>query len=223
MANHEQLSVSQLYVGDGVIMPKTAGKGLRVDTSSPSYPWQDIIGLVLPDQQGVNAPTLDNYIGGIRRFRFSATDKCDNEFHIPHDYLTGSNLYLHYHWGHNGTSISGSIVATMEFTYAKGYSQMATTTPGTLTFTNASLNLTKAPQHATQIEELQLSTVGGGVNQLNTSLIEPDGIIGVNFTMVTIPTISGGNASEPFVFFVDVHYQSTGIGSKQRNGPNFYT
>lgn len=57
---------------------------------------------------------------------------------------------------------------------------------------------------------------------MDSSSIEPDGVICINLTMTTIPTITGGANNKPCIFFVDLHYQTTNIGTKQK-APNFYS
>lgn len=208
---------------DTIVLPKTSGKGIKIDTATPTFPWKDIIGYVNVDAAGANAASLSAFNGGsIRRWAFGSGDKQDNEYHIPHDYAPGTDLFIHYHWAHNGTAISGDIVATFVHTYAKGHNQAAFSAEKTITNTYATTNIATTPRIQHRIEESQLSVSGGSATQLDSSLIEVDGVIGVNFTMTTIPTITGGSPNEPFVFFIDIHYQSTGIGTKQK-APNFYT
>lgn len=215
-------SALQAFESDFFTFSKDTGKGIRVDTTTPTFGWHDIIGLLLPDQQGANAPTLAAFIGGnVRRFAFSATDKADCEFHIPHDYAAGTDLYIHAHWSHNGTAISGNLVLSFSSTYAKGHNQAAFGAEKTVTLTYATVDIATTPRYQHRIDEVQLSTSGGSATLLDTDLLEPDGVIGVNLTATTIPTITGGAPNEPFIFFVDVHYQSTGIPTKQR-APDFY-
>jgi hypothetical protein len=40
--------------------------------------------------------------------------------------------------------------------------------------------------------------------------------------MTTIPTITGGATTNPFIFTGDIHYQSTGLPTVQKR-PDFYT
>ena len=63
---------------------------------------------------------------------------------------------------------------------------------------------------------MQLSNNGGTGGLIDTSLIEPDGLLLVNFTLNTLPTITGGTTAEAFIHAIDIHYQSTGIGTKNK-------
>ena len=57
-----------------------------------------------------------------------------------------------------------------------------------------------------------------GLEELTTL---PDGLIIMNLTMTTIPTITGGSPNEPFIHRVDIHYLSTNVGTKDKT-PDFY-
>jgi len=213
---------SYTVFADTLVLPKTSGKGIKVDPASPTFGWKDLIGYMNVDAAALNAATLSTFIGGsIRRWAFSAGDKADLEFHIPHDYVPGTDMYIHYHWSHNGTAISGNIVGTFVHTYSDGYGGVFSAEK-TVTSTYATTNIATTPRYVHRIEETQLSSAGGSASLLDSSLIKVDGVIGVNFTMTTIPTITGGTPNEPFVFFVDIHYQSTQMGTKTRNTP-FYS
>ena len=203
----------------GAVYPKTAGYGIKVDTDIPVYPWADMIGSVRPKSIGAGSPARAVYNGNIQQYKFIANDTVDCEFHIPHDYAPGTDLFLHIHWSHNGTSISGDAVFTHYSTYAKGHNQAAFPAEVTNTITWATTNIATTPQYQHRIDEIQLSTAGGSASQLNTSNLEVDGLIMTNVKLTTLPTIGSGSL---FVHFIDIHYQSTGIGTKNR-APNFWS
>lgn len=209
------------------VIDKSSGAGIKVDTTTPTYGWRDMEGIVIPDQQGANAPTLAAFIGGsVRRYFFSATDKVDCEFHIPHDYVPGTDLYLHYHWSHNGTSISGTQAVTMAYTYSKGHNQPGWiyTAEKSTVISDSIASIIAFPRHGHFISEAQISTSGGSATQLDTDAIEVDGVLAVSLTQTTIPTISGGSPNEPCIFMIDLHYQSSNIGTKNKSpSPTFYS
>jgi hypothetical protein len=146
----------------------------------------------------------------------------DCEFHIPHDYVPGTDLYIHHHWSHNGTAISGTFALTYYVTYAKGHAQGVFSTEKEILSSTAITDIAQIPRYSHQITEHQLSRTGGGTALLDSNLLEVDGVIGVNLTVQGIPTITGGSPNEPFIFFIDIHYQSTGIGTKNKS-PDFWT
>jgi hypothetical protein len=201
-------------------MPKTSNEGIKVDNT---FGWCDLIGNITPRVGDTDAPTLQNFIGNVREYAYSSMDSGDTRFHIPHDYVPSSNLFLHVHWGHNGTAISGDFVVTFYLTYAKGHNQTTFHAQKTATLTVSSLNLTSAPQYVHRVDEIQLSTSGGSSSMLDTDLLEVDGLILINYVVDTIPTITGSAHSDtPYVFTIDLHYQSTGLGTKNKS-PNFYS
>jgi hypothetical protein len=219
--NLSSITLSTLKITDNLVMSKTSGEGIKVDPSSPSFGWKDLIGDITPKTSGVGSPTLDTITGNIRGFRYSVGDDGDAVYHLPHDYLPGSNLYLHPHWTHNGTNISGSLVIDVYITYAKGHQQASFHSQKTLTITDGSLSIVNTPALWHRIPEVQLSTSGGSASQLDTDILEVDGIIIMHYDVSTIPTITGGSG-EPFLITFDIHYQSTNMTTKQK-APDFYT
>ncbi len=207
---------------DTYVFSKTSGSGIKVDTLTPTYAWADLEGIVTPRASAPNAASLQVYRGGsVREWSFAAGDVSDNRFHIPHDYAPGTDIYIHVHWSHNGTGISGSAVFTHKHTYAKGHNQEIFPAEKTITTTQTTANIGTTPQYQHFIAESQLSTPGGSATLLDTNSLEPDGLILVNTAFTTIPTITGGSPNQPFVHYIDIHYQTTGIGTKQK-APNFY-
>jgi hypothetical protein len=185
--------------------------------------WKDLLGDITPKTSGVGAPTLSTFRGGnVRAFAYSAGDDGDVIFHIPHDYKLGSDLILHLHWAHNGTAISGSLAVNCYVTYARGHNQEAFSTEITAPISVATPDIATVPQYRHRVDEIQLSAASPSGSQINSSLIEPDGIIIVHFDVATIPTITGGSPNEPFLITLDIHYQADMIGTKNKS-PNFYS
>jgi hypothetical protein len=125
-------------------------------------------------------------------------------------------MFLHVHWSHISASVSGGTVTfTFEVSYAKGHNQAPFSAPVTLTL------VAPAPtvQYQHQISEIQLSAKSPTANQLDTDLLEIDGLLLVQ-TKYTANGMTGATP-DPFVHFVDIHYKSTGVGSKNK-APNFY-
>jgi hypothetical protein len=211
-----------LQVFEQLTLPKTSGYGIKVDTTTPTWPWRDLEGILIWDQGGANAFSLATYRGGaVREFAGSATDKLDCKFHIPHDYAPGTDLFIHIHWSHNGTAITGDLGADIAYTYAKGHQQAIFPTEKVIPLIYSTVSIATTPQYRHNITEVQLSSAGGSATLTDSALIEVDGILLANVTLTAIPTITGGSPNEPFVHFVDLHYQSTGMGTKQK-APSFW-
>lgn len=204
----------------GLVLPKASGSGLQVDPAAPSFGWRDIIGAVHPKATGLGTPTRTIYAGAnVAQFAFVAGDVCDFEFHIPHDYVPGTDIYIHPHWSHNGTAISGNVVFDFFYQYAKGHNQENFSAEKNVTITYNTTNLTTTPRYRHRIDEAALSNNGGSATLLDRNLIEVDGLIIGTLKLTTLPTITGGNL---FVHTCDIHYQSNSMATKQK-APNFYT
>lgn len=212
----------------GLIISGSANNGFKFNTSAPAFGWKDLTGQIIVRAGGGQAPTLANYRGaGIREYYFSNGDVIDNiTFHIPHDYVPGSEMYIHTHWGHNETTISGNFVIDYYLQYCKGYNQASQTFNSAinLTQTISGINsVTTHPRYGHFIDELQFTTPGGAADKIDTSLIEVDGLLLVGFTTTSIPATMTGGAGGPFIFMIDIHYQTNGlIGTPNKNYP-FYT
>ena len=207
---------------NNIIIPKTSGFGIQLDTTTPVFGWKDLTSPIRPKSSGVGSPTRSIYRGGtIAQYSFDVGDVADIEFHLPHDYLPGSDIFLHVHWSHNGTSISGN--ASFEFfhTYAKGHNQEAFPAEKTITFTYNTTSIANMPRYQHRIDEFPLSASTPTATLMDRNLLEPDGVILVTVRLAAKPTISGGSPNNPFIHFVDIHYQSTLTATKNKS-PNFW-
>lgn len=211
---------SDATVNGSLILSKESGKGIKIDKVTPTFGWKDLIGDVVPKTIGVGAPVLGTFRNDVRWFSYTTGDDGDIIYHIPHDYAPGTDLFMHVHWGHNGTNISGSIDIRFHLTYAKGHDQANFPADVEPHLVVGSLSIANTPQYRHKLNEIQISTNGGSATQLDTSVIEPDGIIIVHYDLDVVPTITGGT-TRPFIFAIDLHYQATNITTKQK-APNFY-
>jgi hypothetical protein len=205
-----------VYPASSIVMPKTAGNGIKVDPSAPTYAWQDLLGPIIVRGTGIATdPTLNTFRNNLRAYQFTVNDYVEVMFHLGHDYVPGSDIYMHTHWALStaGTT-SGGVTWEFETTYSKGHDQAAFPASKIVTVTqNAS-----TVQYQHMIAETAISSAGGSATLLDNSLFEPDGIFMIRVRL-TANTVNGG--PEPFLFMADMHYQSTGIGTKQK-APNFY-
>lgn len=209
---------------DIIVRPKTKGWGTKVDTAAPTWPWRDLEGAVVPRASAPNAATLEIFAGTIRRWAFAVDDVSDNAFHIPHDYVPGSDLFVHVHWSHTGTAISGTIAFSLAHSYAKGHGQAAFPAEKLLVWSLATPNIATIPRYQHIITETQLSAASPTATQIDSDDIETDGLIMCTLAVTTIPTItgqSGGSVARPYIHYIDLHYQSTEIGTKGK-APDFW-
>ena len=207
----------ELRTPAGVVVPKTSGVGIKIDTDTPTYAWVDLLGAITyEDSTGPTRPNFDTYRGGLKQFRFSVNDQAWIEYHIPHDYSPGSDLFVHTHWSHTATDVaSGGVTWGFEATYAKGHNQAAFHAPITTTVTQAASTV----QYQHMIAETQLSAPSGAGGLLDSANLEPDGVI---LLRVYLSANNISVAEDPFLHFCDLHMQTTNVGTKQR-APDFYT
>lgn len=212
-----------LILTDDLVLPKTSGNGIRVDPAAATFGWRDLLGYIHIRVPGANDPVLAVHRGNIRQFQFSNAlmNEVFAEYHLPHDYLPGSNIHIHAHWSQivvdtGAGGAPGTVKWSFETTYAKGHGQSPFSVPGTVSVTQQA----SAVQYTHMLAEVQLSAAAPGAGQLDTDDLEPDGLILVRAW--SDPADAADTLDQaPFLHFVDVHYQSTNVATKQR-APNFY-
>lgn len=213
----------------GITIEKTSGLGLKVDIAAPTFPWHDLLGAISIRGVGATDPSYNIYRGGIRGYQFDPNEEVFIEFHVPHDYVPASDIHIHMHWSLNGTTTAGASAGTVnggtvtwgvEASYSKGHNQAAFSAPVTRTVQSATVPATLY-QHF--ITETQLSAASPAASQIDSDILEVDGLILVRaYLSANDITVVSGLQPDPFLHFVDIHYQSTGIGTKQK-APDFWT
>lgn len=210
-----------LFGNTNIVFQKASGKGIKVDTATPTFGFADLLGDQFSKNTGATKPTLTTYNGVVQAWKFSAGDEAYITYHIPHDHVSGTDIFLHIHWSHIGTFVTGGTV-TFKATsiYAKGHNQAAfTETPVAGTF--AGTPSTTQYQHI--LTETQYSASAPSGLQVDTDLLEPDGVIELTFEVdANNLTVSEGAVPDIFVHYVDVHYQTTGLIGTKAKAPDFY-
>jgi hypothetical protein len=198
---------------DSITLPKATGKGFLVDVDNPTYCWKDLTGYIIVDaNSATHRPTFGLFVGNIKAWQFSIDDEIFIQFHLPHDWVPGTDLYIHTHWAHNSVSTPiGTCTWSFESSFAKGFNQAAYSN----TVTTSVIADMAVPTRQHIVSETQLS--GTGINLLSTTDLEVDGLILMRVSLT-------GNTSgvNPFLQFCDIHYQSTNIGTKNK-APGFYS
>jgi hypothetical protein len=199
-------------VGSNIVVPKTSGVGIKVDTASPVFGYRDMLGQLIVRGSGANDPTWAVY-GATAQYAYSFSagtmQQFWTEFHIPHDYVPGTDIYLHVHWS-NAAAVpnTGNVIWGFQYTYARGYNQQAFPAESTIKVTQAS----PAARYQHNIAETTAITIAN---------LEVDGL---PLVRVYRDAAAGGDTCTDavFVHMADVHYQSTNMTTKGRNFP-FYT
>jgi hypothetical protein len=211
---------------DNITLSKSINKGILVDIDAPTFGWRDIVGQITPRANGGTAPTLTACRGGsVLSYAYQVNDWIDQiVFHMSYDYVPGTNICIHVHCGQNGTAIAGNFILQIYALWCKGFNQPnqifeAEVTPNiSETVTSVSTH----PRWGHFISEIQLSNAGGDSTHIDVSKLEVDGIFLISAKVINIPTITGSASSNlPFIFTLDLHYQSTNIATKAK-APNFY-
>lgn len=214
---------TDLRDGVDIKVPKTKGKGIKVDSlGTPTFGWHDLIGHIEVDYSNPSiSPDYTIYKDTIKALRFSVNKECQVVWHLPHDYLMGSPIYIHAHWSHASVKVaSGSVTWGFDLLYAKGHDQANFGSVATVAITqNASVT-----PYRHLIGENIASVSGGSASALDTDILEVDGLIfgRVYLLANNIVTTDASIAPDPFLHAVDIHYQSTGVATKQR-APDFWT
>jgi hypothetical protein len=214
-------NLTDLRDGVDLKVPKTQNAGVRVDSlGTPTYSWRDMNATVRIDETGPTKPSWSVFRGNFRQMLFEVNDEGYFTFHMPHEYVTNSPIYIHVHWSHAATLVTGgSVTWAFELSAAKGHNQGAFNVPVTISVVqNAS---TVQYQHL--IAEGLCADIAGAGGTLDLGIIEPDTLIlGRVYLAANNLTVSGGGVPNIFLHEVDLHIQTTVVGTKQKQPP-FWT
>lgn len=195
----------------GMVLPKTTTTGIKVDTTTPTWGWRDITSEIDARGSGGNDPTFSTYTGTnffLHQFSATTMQQVYITFHVPHDYVPGTDIYIHAHWSNAAAAPNtGNVIWGFEYSYAKGHGQEAFPASTTVTVTQAC----PATRYYHNIAETTAITIAG---------LEVDGLIMVRAYR---DAAAGGDTCTDAVFVhtVDIHYQSTNMATKAK-APNFY-
>lgn len=181
--------------------------------------WHDLLGPIEVRGVGLRDPAWNVFRNGIRQYQFDVLDECWQVFHIPHNFRYGTDLHIHAHWAHAATTVTGgSVTWGFEVTYSKGHQQAAFPATVTRTVTQNA----NATQYFHMIAETQITDEFPDGTQIQKFDVEVDGLILVRtFLSANNMTVSSGQPPSPFLLTVDIHYQSTDVGTKNK-APDFY-
>ena len=204
-----------------LVLSKSPSVGVKVDNDTPTFGWADMIGNLQVRNTGASKPAFITYRDTLSQFEFAAGEEEWLDFHLPHDYAMGTDLHLHVHWSHNSAIVTGgSLTFTYEISYSKGHNQDGEAFPASVSTTFIGDASTTQYRHI--ITETQISAPSPDANQLNTNDLEPDGLILCRLEMTTNNITSSGAIPDPFIHFVDIHYQTIGVTGTKQKEPDFY-
>lgn len=208
-----------------LIVGKTSGLGIKVDNDAPTFPWQDLLGPIEIKTAGATDPVWTLYRGSIYAYTFdTATAEAFFTFHVPHDFLPSqTSMLIHMHWSQNvvdtggAAGVPGNVEWKFDITYADGHGTAGgAADPFIAPITVTVVQQASTTQYGHMIAEVEFANIGGTGGKLNTATIQVDGLI-----LVRAYRVKGNPADTlnqaPFGHTCDIHYQSTGIGTKQNN------
>lgn len=225
----EVSSVITVNVYGDLVLPKASGNGIKVDTTTPTFGWADLLGDQFSKNTGATKPVLIAYNGAVQAWQFSNDDEAYLTYHIPHDYVPGTDIHLHIHWSQTSASVTGGTIDFKYFAiYSKGHNQAAgsafTATPITATFSSIDINdggagLSRYQQHFT---EVIISGASATSALFDRDDFEPDGVIELTLEMDANNLTDSVTVLDPFIHFADIHYQTTAIIGTKDKAPDFY-
>ena len=203
------------------IFPTGSGVGLKVDTANPDRMYRDLKGVQNPI---VGSPTISptrelwSTAPDIYGMAYDLDDETDLFYHIDHDWALNTDAFFHIHWGHTGTAITGTFTVEARMTYGSRDGVVsAGKTLAPVTVVTTDIATTPASKH--YVTEVNLCTETPTAAEFDRSDMEIDGAFMSTFKVTGLPTVTGGHL---FIATADIHYLSTGIGTKSRAAP-FYT
>jgi hypothetical protein len=198
-------------ISGSITLPKTSGEGLKVNTTTPAFGWRDLTASVEVRGVGANDPTFITYTGTtLRAFSFSAgtMNEAFFVFHVPHDWVPGTDIFIHAHWSNAAaTPNTGDVVWKFDYSFAKGFGQEAFPAVTTVEVIAAC----PATRYLHNVSETDAVTI---------PTMEVDGLIllrGYRDAANVLDTCSDA----VFLHTIDIHYQSTNMATANK-APSFY-
>ena len=203
-----QVDGDVVFMGDAIHSDQT-GTGIKLgDRETASFGWEDMLGPIEVRGVGANDPTWAAGLGSGAQsaYSFAVNDECWIPYHVPHNYVPGTDIYFHVHYIKDGTNVQ-PVKWEFNYIHAKGHQQQAFTMAGT------TVTVEQTPEAAAwthQIAETVAQTLTG---------LEVDSMIYMRMRMITNGATE--NTDGIYVLTADLHYQSTGKPTLNK-APNFY-
>jgi len=98
---------------DWFVMQTAAGVTKKVKATNMKLAgYEDVLFIPTEVPNGSSAPTLTTFRGSLKSTAFTGTGTTIQEIfgaiHLPHNYVPGTDIYLHIHWSHIIASPPGS-------------------------------------------------------------------------------------------------------------------
>ena len=227
---------------DGFILSGLSGAGIKVDHATPTYGWHDMLGAIQTRPTGgAGSGAVPDYVayrGNIFGWRFGTVAPNNHlheafiEYHIPHDWVPGGSggddtCYLHVHWSQTTVDTGGAAgvpgVAKWYFdiSYADGHGTPGgAADPFIAPITVSVTQQGSTTRYGHMIAEVAFANDGGTGGLIDYNTIQVDGLILLRIYRDPADPADTLN-QDTFVHFVDIHYQSTNMPTKNK-APGFY-
>jgi len=170
--------------------------------------WRDMIGTITLPGTDIGDPVRENIgASGYKAYKFDIGKNYQIDYHLQHDFVLTSDVYLHVHWLTDGVD-THAVNWQFTYNYARGFGQQA------FSLAEPVVTIAEAPSGIAFTHMTSEITV-----PISDPSFEPDGIM-----MVVLQRISNGgvdNADKVFVLTADAHYQTMMPATKNRQ-PNFF-
>lgn len=174
----------------------------------PPTGFRDILGDIIVKGVGSADPKWRQINSSVfYAYKFDVNDECWMSFHIPHDFIRGSDFFIHTHWLPNGTNVN-PVKWQNTYMHAKGHNQEDYDVAGTI-ITSQDTPAGSAYRH--YVSETDAINVAG---------VEPDSVVYVHIKRITNGATD--NTDDIFVLTNDIHYESNNIATLNRS-PDFYS
>jgi len=157
---------------------------------------------------GANSPTLKTFRGKHDLYAYDGggtNDIASFKFHIPHDYVEDSDMYIHVHWSNNQVAPTGNIKWIATMSYAQGYENGDFSADVVVNLPDATVNGTQYTHHITESAAITAASF--------SDTFRTDGVFMVAIERDTSDT----NADDAFFIEVDMHYLSDGRATLNKN------
>ena len=193
-----------------IVRTLTSGQGDKIGVDgNNAFGWRDITGQVRVRGVPATDPTWAQ-IGATNfwSWKFALNKYVHIDFHIPHDYVPGTNVFLHCHWVSDGADTTNEVKWEWSIAHARGFGQEA--------FNFAS----PATEDAAEASDGQYYHMVTETPAITLSNLQVDGMVYVRLQRVA----NGATDSTDGIFVItsDIHYQSTNLPTKNK-APDFYT
>jgi hypothetical protein len=208
----------ELVLGSGDNLELDKSSLIVLNDGSDTPFWRDLVGELVVRGTGANDPAWTQITGSSNMwgYSFSASTMMQfwSNFHVDHDYASGTPIYMHVHWFNPAaTPNTGTVRWGFEYTVAKGHNQQAFGFASTTTVYIETACPSTRYQH--MISEIALSDAIPSTN------LEPDSIIHVR--MFRDAAHSNDTCTDAvWVSTSDCHYQANRFGTKNK-APAFNT